>query len=158
MAGASPLPRTGDVFFDARGEDRALRISRHSGAGIMVLSLWKAGVCTATFRLPDSDVPLLVTALARESGHAPDGLAGAGGPLEWHDMHDMHDMQNTQNTRDMRDAHGTHGTRDAGASGWRDLRPPRPAGTAGPAGTPRQAPPDRRVFPATDEHRIPPPA
>jgi hypothetical protein len=52
MSAATPLPKQGDVFFDSRGADRALRLSRHPDAGVVVLSLWNGGVCQGTFRMP----------------------------------------------------------------------------------------------------------
>jgi hypothetical protein len=62
------LPRRGEVFTDARGDERALRVSWHHDAGLLVLSLWREGTCVGTFRLPTEAVPELVKALA-------DGLA-----------------------------------------------------------------------------------
>ena len=47
MALARPLPTTGSIFFDARGEDRALRVSWHDEADLVVVSLWRDNVCAA---------------------------------------------------------------------------------------------------------------
>jgi len=58
-----PLPATGEVFLDARGADRALRVSWHAEADVIVLSLWQGGTCTGSFRLPAADVPDLIDAL-----------------------------------------------------------------------------------------------
>lgn len=63
MTAATPLPRKGDVFFDARGSERALRLSRHPDAGVIVLSIWQGGVCQGTFRLPEDQVTALTEAL-----------------------------------------------------------------------------------------------
>ena len=63
MTVVRPLPRTGSLFFDARGDDRALRVSWHDEAGLVVLSLWRDNVCTGTFRLEPDDVPDLVATL-----------------------------------------------------------------------------------------------
>ena len=63
MHSASPLPSTGEVFLDARGDGRALRVARHSEAGLVVLSLWRDGSCAGTFRLPVHEVPDLVEVL-----------------------------------------------------------------------------------------------
>ena len=41
-----PLPETGQIFLDARGGDRALRVSWHAEAGLVVLSLWRDNVCS----------------------------------------------------------------------------------------------------------------
>lgn len=51
------------MFFDVRGPDRALRLSRHPGAGVVVLSLWNGGVCQGTFRLPADQAGALAEAL-----------------------------------------------------------------------------------------------
>ena len=63
MSQVTPLPAAGEVFLDSRGCARALRVSWHSEAGVVVLSLWRAGACTGTFRLPVEDVPALVDTL-----------------------------------------------------------------------------------------------
>jgi hypothetical protein len=46
-----PLPETGAIFTDARGAERALRVSWHSEKDLVVLSLWRDNVCTGSFRL-----------------------------------------------------------------------------------------------------------
>ncbi|MEO5877487.1 MAG: hypothetical protein ABIS86_20150 [Streptosporangiaceae bacterium] len=81
MSGATPLPRTGEVFFDARGDDRALRLSWHPDAGVMVISVWNRGTCTATFRLPAGDVPGFVEAMSVGLPQVPRGRRHAGQPL-----------------------------------------------------------------------------
>ena len=58
-----PLPTAGEVFLDARGSDRALRVSWHAEVDVIVLSLWHGGTCTGSFRLPAEDVPDLIDAL-----------------------------------------------------------------------------------------------
>ncbi|WP_345358684.1 hypothetical protein [Actinoallomurus liliacearum] len=63
MSAATPLPKQGDVFFDSRGADRALRLSRHPDAGVVVLSIWNGGVCQGTFRLPSDQIATLAEAL-----------------------------------------------------------------------------------------------
>jgi hypothetical protein len=73
MPGASPLPKQGDVFFDARRPDRTLRISRHPDAGVVVLSLWNGGVCQGTFHLAADQVGLFADALAH--GQPPSAAA-----------------------------------------------------------------------------------
>ncbi len=56
-------PAHGEVFVDARGEDRAMRVNWHEEEGVVVLSLWKGAICTATFRVPATDLPALLRAL-----------------------------------------------------------------------------------------------
>ena len=63
MATARPLPETGPVFLDARGGDRALRVSWHPEAGLVVLSLWRGNVCSGSFRLAVDEVPDLIDML-----------------------------------------------------------------------------------------------
>jgi hypothetical protein len=75
MSAARPLPTVGSIFLDARGDDRALRVSWHSEADLVVLSLWRDNVCTATFRLAVDEVAdlveLLRAGLDRAYRHAP---------------------------------------------------------------------------------------
>jgi hypothetical protein len=58
-----PLPRTGGVFLDPRGEDRSLRVSWHPEADVVVLSLWRDNLCAGTFRLAVDEVPDLIDLL-----------------------------------------------------------------------------------------------
>jgi hypothetical protein len=80
MSAARPLPAVGSIFLDARGGDRALRVSWHSEADLVVLSLWRDNVCSATFRLAVDEVPdlidLLRAGLDRAYRHAPTREAG----------------------------------------------------------------------------------
>ena len=68
MLPVAPLPAAGEVFLDSRGSGRALRVSWHAEADVVVLSLWSGGTCTGSFRLPVEDVPDMIDALR-------DGLA-----------------------------------------------------------------------------------
>ena len=70
MAKPRPLPRTGAVFLDPRGEDRSLRVSWHAESDVVVLSLWRDNLCVGTFRLGVDEVPDLIELLR-------DGLADA---------------------------------------------------------------------------------
>ncbi|MFP5253393.1 MAG: hypothetical protein ACLGH4_06315 [Actinomycetes bacterium] len=63
MLRPSPLPSTGEVFLDARGDARSLRVSWHPEAALVVLSLWHSGTCVGTFRLPMVEVPDLIDVL-----------------------------------------------------------------------------------------------
>ena len=60
----SPLPRRGDVQFDARNEGRALRVSAHPESGSVVLSIWRGDHCVATHHVTAADVPDLIKMLA----------------------------------------------------------------------------------------------
>lgn len=71
MSDVTTLPAHGEVFLDARGDDRTLRISWHHESGpdgVVVLSLWRSGLCVGSFRLRSREVPLLIDALARGLG------------------------------------------------------------------------------------------
>ena len=63
MSKARPLPETGSILLDARGGDRALRVSWHHEAGLVVLSLWRDNVCTGSFRLAVDEVPEVIAVL-----------------------------------------------------------------------------------------------
>ena len=82
MSHVAPLPAAGEVFIDARGSGRALRVSWHRlgpvGNDLVVLSLWRGGTCTATFRLPVEDVPDLVAALQEGLSAASRGRPAKG--------------------------------------------------------------------------------
>ncbi|RCG29361.1 hypothetical protein DQ384_20085 [Sphaerisporangium album] len=58
------------MFFDARGQERVLRVTWHDGT--LVLSLWRGEMCTASFRMPMEDVGRLLDTL-------DEGYADAGG-------------------------------------------------------------------------------
>ncbi len=63
MTPLTPLPSAGEVFLDQRGGERALRVSWHPEADLVVLSLWLGGTCSGTFRLPVEQVPDLIETL-----------------------------------------------------------------------------------------------
>ncbi len=63
MTVARPLPTTGSIHLDARGGDRALRVSWHNEADLVVLSLWRDNICTGSFRLAVDEVPDLIDML-----------------------------------------------------------------------------------------------
>lgn len=71
MSDVTTLPTHGEVFLDARGGDRSMRLSWHHETGpdgVVVLSLWRSGLCVGSFRLRSREVPLLIDALARGLG------------------------------------------------------------------------------------------
>jgi hypothetical protein len=72
MTSQRALVANGGVFSDTRTGDRALRVSTHRDHGVVVLSMWRGTICTASFRLDQADVPALVDALVR--GLAPGAL------------------------------------------------------------------------------------
>jgi hypothetical protein len=52
MADLLPLPRMGELFVDARGEERTMRVSLHPERGLAVFSIWAGLSCRASFQLP----------------------------------------------------------------------------------------------------------
>ena len=63
MLPATPLPRAGEIYLDARSPSRALRVSWHEEAGVVVLSIWRENVCVSTFQLAIDEVPDLIDVL-----------------------------------------------------------------------------------------------
>ena len=70
MAPPGRCPTAGSIFLDARGDDRALRVSWHHEADLVVLSLWRDNVCAASFRLAVDEVPDLIDMLAGSGAYA----------------------------------------------------------------------------------------
>ena len=64
MTAARALPDQGSIYLDARGGDRALRVSWHQEKSLVVLSLWRDNVCAGSFRLAIEDVPDLISLLS----------------------------------------------------------------------------------------------
>ena len=86
MEPVSPLPRSGDVFFDPRDEGRFLRVAYHPEMAVFVVSLWRDETCLGTHRLAAADLPRLLHALTtplalEASSHisADLGAAASGG-------------------------------------------------------------------------------
>jgi hypothetical protein len=74
-----PFPLRTTWVADARGDGRAVRVSAHRQAGLVVLSVWNGDTCTATLHLRPEDVVDVVTALTRslvELEQAPEVQAG----------------------------------------------------------------------------------
>ncbi len=77
-----PLPSAGAAYLDARGDGRALRVSWHAEAEVVVLSLWRDNVCTGSFQLALEDVPDLSDLLAARYASAPDDSVPVGAERE----------------------------------------------------------------------------
>jgi hypothetical protein len=69
---ARPLPATGEIFLDSRGGNRAMRVSWHQEAELVVLSLWRDDVCAGSFRLAVDEVPRLIDLLRASLDEAYD--------------------------------------------------------------------------------------
>lgn len=76
MTAVSPVPDSVEHFLDTRGEARALRVSWHHEAGVVVLSTWRGHECVASFRLAAEDVPELVEVLRAGLDQAYDATTG----------------------------------------------------------------------------------
>lgn len=61
----------GEVFLDARGNGRAMRLTWHHEVDLVVLSLWREDVCAGTFRLSAEDVNTFIDALVDGMRDAP---------------------------------------------------------------------------------------
>ncbi len=61
----------GEVFLDARGNGRAMRLTWHHESDLVVLSLWRDGTCAGTFRLAKDDVTEFIDALIDGVRDAP---------------------------------------------------------------------------------------
>jgi hypothetical protein len=61
----------GEVFLDARGNGRALRLTWHHEVDLVVLSLWREDFCVGTFRLSAEDVNAFIDALVDGIRDAP---------------------------------------------------------------------------------------
>lgn len=58
-----PFPPRGRWAWDARGHDRAVRVSAHAREGLVNLSVWRDDVCVGTVRLAPAEVAGLVEGL-----------------------------------------------------------------------------------------------
>jgi hypothetical protein len=88
----SPLPSSGEVFLDARGDGRGMRVSWHPEADVVVLSLWRGGTCSGTFRLRIDEVPQLIDVLRgglQTSYHRYRGLLESVFDEDADDLHEL---------------------------------------------------------------------
>lgn len=72
----APLPRLGEVFFDVRGSARSMRLSWYADTGVAVFSIWQAGTCTGTFRLPMGELQRMIETLRHGPGGGPAAVQG----------------------------------------------------------------------------------
>lgn len=77
MAKGAPVPAAASIFLDARGADRALRVSWHTEADLVVLSMWRENVCVGSFRLAIDEVPVMIGFLSAGLGSAYAGARAA---------------------------------------------------------------------------------
>ena len=76
MTAVSPAPHGVEYFLDTRGDARALRVSWHHDAGLVVLSMWRGSECVASFRLGIDEVPELIRTLRDGLDEAYDAVTG----------------------------------------------------------------------------------
>lgn len=57
------VPKSGAIYLDQRGSERALRVTWHHESDLVVLSLWRGHTCAGSFRLPVDEVPDLIEQL-----------------------------------------------------------------------------------------------
>jgi hypothetical protein len=78
-----PFPPRGRWAWDARGHERAVRVTAHPAEGVVNLSMWRDDICVGTVRLRPDEVAGLVEGLT-------DGLARlAERPVEPPDVRDL---------------------------------------------------------------------
>lgn len=65
------FPASGEIIPDQRGDGRWMRVTWHSEADVVVLSLWRETGCVGTMRLERSQVPGLVAALVEGLADMP---------------------------------------------------------------------------------------
>ena len=73
----SPVPEGVEYFLDTRGDARALRVSWHHEADVVVLSMWRGRECVSSFRLAIEEVPELIETLRAGLDCAYDGVRRA---------------------------------------------------------------------------------
>ncbi len=78
---AAPLPRLGEVFFDVRGSARSMRLSWYADTDVAVFSIWQAGTCACTFRLPMGELERMIETLRRGPGGRPPADPAFSDPL-----------------------------------------------------------------------------
>lgn len=66
----TPVAPATTWFADDRGTDRRLKVTWRPEHRLIVLSVWRGGVCTATVRLPLAEAPRLIASLVEALGHA----------------------------------------------------------------------------------------
>jgi hypothetical protein len=66
------LPSRGRWAWDARGNNRAVRVSPHAHENVVNLSLWRDDICVGTVRLLPGEVASLVTGLTERLAELAD--------------------------------------------------------------------------------------
>ncbi len=86
------LPSRGRWAWDARGNNRAVRVSPHADENVVNLSLWRDDVCVGTVRLLPAEAASLVTGLTEGLAELAD-RPETGPPAASADTDRMHEME-----------------------------------------------------------------
>jgi hypothetical protein len=85
-----PFPPRGSWAWDARGHERAVRVSVHPRESLVNLSVWRDDLCVGTVRLPPAEVAGLIEgltqSLARLAEQPATTDASAPGEEKLHEM------------------------------------------------------------------------
>jgi hypothetical protein len=73
-----PFPPRGRWAWDARGHERAVRVSAHAPEGLINLSMWRDEICVGTVRLRPDEVAALVEGLTEGLVRLAERPADAG--------------------------------------------------------------------------------
>lgn len=79
MSAVVPVPEGTEIFLDARGGARSLRVTWHREAEVMLLSVWRDNVCVSSFRMSIEEVPALIESLRAGLDEAYDDAVQASG-------------------------------------------------------------------------------
>jgi hypothetical protein len=82
------LPSRGRWAWDARGSNRAVRVSPHADENVVNLSLWRDDVCVGTVRLLPGEAASLVTGLTEGLAELAD-RPETGTPPETGRIHEL---------------------------------------------------------------------
>ena len=74
-----PFPPRGRWAWDARGHERAVRVSPHPREGLINVSMWRDDICVGTVRLWPAEVAGLVTGLTEGLARLAEQPAGSAG-------------------------------------------------------------------------------
>jgi hypothetical protein len=76
-----PFPPRGRWAWDARGHERAVRVSAHAPEGLINLSMWRDEICVGTVRLQPDEVAGLVEGLTQGLARLAERSAEPASPV-----------------------------------------------------------------------------
>jgi hypothetical protein len=77
-----PFPPRGRWAWDARGFERAVRVSPHPAENVVNLSVWRDDLCVGTVRLRPDEIAALVEGLTEGLARLAERPAGPAADLE----------------------------------------------------------------------------